>query len=238
MTRLLVLFLPICILSFSSCLDDDTIDPALLPTASFETSQHSCLLPYGVTFDNTSTKADHYYWDFGDGDTTDIKHPYHAFKKPGKYLVSLLSANSHGISGDTSTVTITVPYAHQILRGCNVGESVIWEATKLTKDGVTLDHKNFKIEFTGTSSVQGLYFIHPNDLNTLYWPSWNSRQNKGIITIDGDTNITFDAAGAGPSVLNYHVNYQDHLYLKLTWVDANQTSRPAYEMIFKRKKPI
>ena len=66
-----------------------------------------------VTFDNTSSNADSYAWDFGDGNGSNVFEPTHIFPGPGAYEVTLSAGNS--TCGDTASfstqVQITVEQA-------------------------------------------------------------------------------------------------------------------------------
>ncbi|MBS4027713.1 MAG: PKD domain-containing protein [Ignavibacteriales bacterium] len=46
-----------------------------------------------VSFNNLSTNASTYRWDFGDGDTSNLRNPEHAFDSSGFYTVTLLANN-------------------------------------------------------------------------------------------------------------------------------------------------
>lgn len=60
-----------------------------------------------VAFENTSTFADAFVWDFGDGGTSAEAHPTHTFAAPGTYTVQLI-ASSCG-RADTVFTALTVP---------------------------------------------------------------------------------------------------------------------------------
>ena len=59
--------------------------------ACFDPSRSTGIAPLAVTFDSKcSTGAvDTYSWDFGDGETSDIRKPAHTFENPGTYSVTL-----------------------------------------------------------------------------------------------------------------------------------------------------
>ena len=79
------------------------------PDASFDTPPIGCInIP--IQFDNTSTEGFNqncdtsagYFWDFGDGNTSNLRDPFHTYNSPGIYTVSLYAQNS---CGTTNTVT-------------------------------------------------------------------------------------------------------------------------------------
>lgn len=69
------------------------------PTAAFTASNtHPCKFS-PVTFTSTSTGGIVYsHWDFGDGDTSNILTPIHAYTAAGTYTVKLTVYDSHGCS--------------------------------------------------------------------------------------------------------------------------------------------
>lgn len=57
-----------------------------------------------VKFDNTSTYAEKYIWDFGDTGSSTEKSPSHTYSSPGTYKVSLTTI---GITGESEKSTYT-----------------------------------------------------------------------------------------------------------------------------------
>ncbi|MEM1323014.1 MAG: PKD domain-containing protein [Bacteroidota bacterium] len=55
------------------------------------------------TFDmlNYSTNASEYFWDFGDGETSEVENPRHRYLHNGNYQVYLEASNEHGCVDDT-----------------------------------------------------------------------------------------------------------------------------------------
>lgn len=73
-----------------------------------------------VQFDNGSTNASTYFWDFGDGVVSTDPAPWHQFTTTGTYEVMLV-AMADGCANDTSYVTITVGFVGiEELEGENV----------------------------------------------------------------------------------------------------------------------
>src|SRR5690606_11586504 len=66
--------------------------------------------PFDVTFENTSTMAVNYVWDFGDGSSTSSQFsPTHTYTDAGTYTVTLYAYNDTAcIPSDTSYATILV----------------------------------------------------------------------------------------------------------------------------------
>lgn len=59
-----------------------------------------------VTFTNTTTNGDTFWWDFGDGSSSQISDPSHTYAAAGTYTIMLVAENVCGT--DTFTTTITV----------------------------------------------------------------------------------------------------------------------------------
>lgn len=74
----------------------------LLPVSSFSYSANML----SVNFNNQSTDAVSYYWDFGDGNNSTLATPTHTYLSGGSYLVMLVTENSCG--KDTSYTTIDI----------------------------------------------------------------------------------------------------------------------------------
>jgi PKD repeat protein len=71
-----------------------------VPTAAFTGGGEGCA-PLSVAFDNESTFATGYLWDFGDGAMTTESSPVHIYETPGVYNVRLIAL---GHSGDEAEV--------------------------------------------------------------------------------------------------------------------------------------
>ncbi|MGB3546908.1 MAG: PKD domain-containing protein, partial [Saprospiraceae bacterium] len=69
--------------------DGGTIEIGAAPQTSFSFLADSLV----VSFTNTSTGADSYFWDFGDGQTSTAENPVHTYETAGVYNVTLNAAN-------------------------------------------------------------------------------------------------------------------------------------------------
>lgn len=78
------------------------------PQAAFAINQSEpCFAPCSVSFDNQSSKATGYYWDFGDGERSEVYEPTHTYKEPGNYTVTLRAEN-YGHGDDVFSLTLIV----------------------------------------------------------------------------------------------------------------------------------
>lgn len=76
-------------------------DTAIVVEADFQVGQSQL----NATFNNTSTNATSFFWEFGDGATSVDNNPSHIYSGPGQYTVTLTAY--HCDSADTATQTLT-----------------------------------------------------------------------------------------------------------------------------------
>lgn len=67
--------------------------------------------PYTVDFTSSTTGADWYHWDFGDGSTSSLENPSHGFTQDGTFTVTLTAGTADG-AWDQSTGTVTYDYTY------------------------------------------------------------------------------------------------------------------------------
>ena len=79
------------------------------PVAGFTFSDTSGMAPYTVNFTNTSLNAVSYLWDFGDGATSTLVHPSHAYTSGGNFTITLTATNNAGTNQAVGHINITVP---------------------------------------------------------------------------------------------------------------------------------
>ena len=77
------------------------------PVAGINADLVSGCPPMLVNFSNTSTYANAYQWDFGDGTISSAQHPSHVYATPGTYLVRLIARDT--TSGCSDTVVYNTP---------------------------------------------------------------------------------------------------------------------------------
>jgi len=94
-------------------LDDFSIEVgtegAIPPSARFDIAQsEENFLAY--TFTSTSTGAISWFWDFGDGNTSNEESPTHIYDTPGNYNVTLEVTSENGLTGTlVKRIDIQVP---------------------------------------------------------------------------------------------------------------------------------
>jgi large repetitive protein len=77
------------------------------PVAQFTPNPSSGCVSLAVQFNNTSTNAQYYTWNFGDGNTSGLFNPNHTYSQAGVYTVQMIAENVNGCS-DTMTQVVTV----------------------------------------------------------------------------------------------------------------------------------
>lgn len=90
------------------CIKDD-LSSTTAPIASFSVSDTIILLGDTIDFfDQSSNIPESWSWDFGDGDTSNVQHPFHAYSSADTFSVSLTVSNPAGSDTKTRTDYITV----------------------------------------------------------------------------------------------------------------------------------
>lgn len=104
-SRLLILAL---LITTFSCDKDDDGPATPAPVANFSHAIDANN-PLSVTFTNTSTNAESYSWDFGDGNTSTDANPTHVYEEGGTYSVTLTASREGLNDTETHQVTVTAP---------------------------------------------------------------------------------------------------------------------------------
>jgi PKD repeat protein len=79
------------------------------PNATFATNANSGCTPVNVNFTNTSSSSAIFFaWDFGDGNSSNLPNPSHAFINTGNYVVTLTATDANGCADDTTMVNFIV----------------------------------------------------------------------------------------------------------------------------------
>jgi len=64
-----------------------------------------------ITFNNTSTFATSYLWDFGDGTNASDQNPWHLYNNLGTYTVTLFTSNNWCIDSSSKTISVLIQNA-------------------------------------------------------------------------------------------------------------------------------
>lgn len=107
-----------------------------LPQAQIAGEIAGCA-PLNALFTNLSTNANSFYWDFGDGNISQVQNPTNTFQNSGSYNVTLIAFNSIGCSDTISlnsfVTVLNSPIADISVQASNISEtnnySIINEST-------------------------------------------------------------------------------------------------------------
>lgn len=127
------------------CTDSFTIPTALViskPVAKFITKDSLSCPTKPVQFTNQSTGPNlAYRWNFGDGTTSGLQNPSHAFTSNGSFTVSLFIMDQYGCTDSISKpnfVSIVTPVANFLMSdSLSACPPLIVQFTDLTSNGVT-----------------------------------------------------------------------------------------------------
>ncbi len=195
----------------------------LQPIANFETKELSSCDGSIDFADKSGNNPTTWHWDFGDGDTSNLRNPSHIYAANGSYTVSLQVSNSLGNDTETKTNYVTVEYptigSTQDGEGC-INSSIALTATNGSGslhwyDGTTLLHVGDTFNtpnLSTTTAYQVQDFIDkpiqkvgPIN-NTIGGGSYHGSTFTGAVNFTADTSFTIlsvwvDANGAGDRVI-------------------------------------
>lgn len=83
------------------------------PVADFVVDSVSSCNFYAFT-DTSIQNPQTWFWDFGDGDTSNLRNPAHTYDQAGTYTVKLVVGNALGQDSTTQTITVTLPPTPQV----------------------------------------------------------------------------------------------------------------------------
>ena len=101
-----VLFLLTVILFFAGCGKDDETTTTPVACFTFTSPETTVYVGDLLQFNNCSTGAESYNWDFGDGSTSTEENPSHSFDNSKEYEVVLVA---HGKGDPAKTDTMMLP---------------------------------------------------------------------------------------------------------------------------------
>ncbi|HYG50622.1 MAG TPA: PKD domain-containing protein [Flavobacteriales bacterium] len=94
------------------------------PTANFTPSNDIPLINENVKFNNGSTEATIYEWDFGDGEQSSEQSPEHAYQMEGTYTVTLKVYSADRRRWASKAVKISVQHPPALFTGTMNGNEV------------------------------------------------------------------------------------------------------------------
>ncbi|MDQ1250938.1 MAG: hypothetical protein QG646_7 [Euryarchaeota archaeon] len=82
------------------------LEQPILPLANFSNNVTEGYVPLSVQFNDSSSNATSWYWDFGDGNNTSEINPVHIYSVAGSYIVNLIVSNANGNNSKTGTIKV------------------------------------------------------------------------------------------------------------------------------------
>ncbi|MBC7382488.1 MAG: PKD domain-containing protein, partial [Bacteroidia bacterium] len=153
------------VLSSTGCIDSaiQTVNVLPVATSNFSYSGNSCS-SNTLTFSNLSTLATSYLWNFGDGDTSTLSNPVHAYNRDSIYTASLtINGNLTSIK---TIVIATTPSAFftSLANSCNsqfdfiaaqkgYGITYAWHFSNGTYTDTTVSNPTLTFNTATTSAV-------------------------------------------------------------------------------------
>ena len=138
-----------------------------------------------IIFDASKSKGriETYFWNFGDGNTTEGEKVFHKYKFPGKYIVSLTV--SAGEKEDSDTVEVTIFPGSIFISEFSSKEKwieIVNESDQIQNiSGFSISTKKDKIEFTFSSGtyiapesfilLSGTQFAFSDNFVSFFYPS-------------------------------------------------------------------
>ena len=84
------------------------------PTASFTADVLEAVAPKTIKFTNTSTNAEAFKWDFGNGKASVDKDPTNLYDKPGDFTITLQAIGGGGVDSASIKIRILAPAAETL----------------------------------------------------------------------------------------------------------------------------
>jgi len=165
------------------------------PHAGFYVSSNPVDVYETVYFTNTSSNADSYYWDFGDGTFSTLPNPSHIYEQPGSYLVRLeVMKGSHetdyaSMYIDVISTSLEIEVLEYVER-YPVPEASIMLYTTL----YDWDHQTNPV-FDGMewiTDAYGMVLIHGLRPLIYYVDIWHPTHNNYILASEDINNVKTD----------------------------------------------
>lgn len=122
------------------------------PIANFMYDADKLTAPAKIDLENTSSNADEYNWNFGDGTYSDDENPNHTYSLSGRYVISLVAKKNNKISKIEKEIIVEAPKDCKVLMKTNMGDMVILLSDK------TPQHRDNFIKLVNEKFYEGLLF--------------------------------------------------------------------------------
>lgn len=179
----------------------------LFPSASFSVSDTKGKEPFEVDFEDTSLNADTWFWDFGDGSTSNETNPIHTYENAGIYNVSLNISNTDGYDQILKNNFINVTALPKPIANFTAINKVGNYPLKVSFTDQSTDAAEWKWDFgDGSTSIdpnpEHTYVVAGNytvSLNVSNINGNDSTSKLNYITVSTPTNDTDSSSDSGSS---------------------------------------
>ncbi len=194
------------------------------PTAAYTISTTNPALLQPVQFTNTSTGGGISTWYFGDGDSSTLANPSHAYSAPGVYTFTLIQSNCFGV--DTISGSLTVQQA------ASVAVSPDSLLGTVPCGGIYRDTLQFQ-HLSGGAAFYDLDVRSLNDqnfLNANFESSLSPLLRSATAPTTFNSNIVLGNAGQGNAYLQLsgYAALEDGVYATFNGADPNYLSFLVY----------
>ena len=155
------------------------------PVAAFSASADTVYLPNGfVGFTNTSQNANGYYWNFGDGNSSNNTNPWNQYAQTGNYSVEMIAVNNT-CPNDTAYAVVVVLNTNEVNEFSgdelvvfpNPAQEIVW--VRFERGTIRLFDASGKLVITRTaeetvtgidlhSYAAGIYYLEITSENQLF----------------------------------------------------------------------
>jgi PKD repeat protein len=143
------------------------------PVANFNFTYERDAAPAEVNFNNLSTDADTYRWDFGDGGSSTEANPRYIYTTPGTYNVVLYAKGRGGESNTAQSITIRQATSYIVK---NQSSYALYAVTSYAQDenGDLVEGTQLGNLFSGDNSeevftdYQNIWVYFENSTGTLF----------------------------------------------------------------------
>lgn len=175
------------------------------PEASFTFSPEDAKSGDQISFKNTTTDANSYEWDFGDGTTSTEENPTHTYDSPGIYDVILTAYTGDKAKKDLSFQQIEIEMTTSMeLTVRNIYNYGLEENCRLSVYGSSSDYNNstnaIDIKYTDNQGTATFYNIQAQ----TYYVKAYKIDGSYILTND---NLAIVTPVLTPNIVNSYVVY-------------------------------
>lgn len=181
------------------------------PIIQYSISPTSGIAPLSVKFSDKSLGNVYARkWDFGDGETSNLKDVSHKYKKPGNYTVTLTIINTCGNWKESALITVSgnTPLSSQLIAYYSFDGGTAKDDSGHRNDGIlygpklALGVKNYALFFNGKSnyiSLPQIFTSNPKKITMMAWinPKTDTKSQKIIYNGNYESAISINKESQG-----------------------------------------